>query len=732
MEPPPAKRRLELVRPRALLDQTPGPDGWLPWEVIRSCSTVGLCGDGEQVSERYCSLIAGCPDDDGKVLDVEQTYRPCKLIQDCDGNSGATSPGGSTTSIPTATSSPTTCALPTSGLEGLDLHGQQLGLPLPAGTVQLSCAVGYQESNTPPSAHRRKTDDGDGCVWHITNTCSKQDCPYGGTFPHCLCREGFTGNLTWSSSNAYEEPWRSTSCSANSAEAGQSGWGNWTIGKCSKPCGGGTQEKERFCELDPCIRIDNNGTTSFQRQIDPCNMHPCETTSLPLPKADGHGAQLHEELVMPAKDSFLGGADILAIACGSLAFLLLLATSLLFWCYRRQKHVKSTSLLSPLLQHDNHDPFSPKKSSSGGKAKKMRANSEVFAGGSAPYTGVAIAAIAAASHGHGQPNFRCHVCGRVLTTQSRLEHHLRTHQRLSCPECGKMFWRKSLLRDHRKRRHSTGSVARRHACRICAAKFCRLSGLETHMRSHTGVKPFKCERCGRRFSSKSNCRRHLLTHPESRQAHPCVVCGSTFALKSYLVRHLQTNLHKTNAKAMAQTPSKLDIFDDRFLGKLEIPASCMDNETVFDLGLALADSVRPSAIVSFPPATIFPEIKLEPGTVPMKQEPPFGPVSQADPASLNQLFAGEMSGAADQGLVGAPRPGPFQLQSGGYPGMSVDSDSDSEGNDTDFMLSTDESDLDSDGLFLSDSSSDAEDSGSSPSSPIFKSEFSVRAILAEF
>ncbi|CAE6512741.1 hypothetical protein RSOLAG22IIIB_06527 [Rhizoctonia solani] len=63
-----------------------------------------------------------------------------------------------------------------------------------------------------------------------------------------------------------------------------------------------------------------------------------------------------------------------------------------------------------------------------------------------------------------------------------------------------------------------GSGSRRHVCAECGQTFDRPSSLQTHMNTHTGEQPFQCpyEGCGRRFSVKSNMRRHLSVHEQPR------------------------------------------------------------------------------------------------------------------------------------------------------------------------------------------------------------------------
>ncbi|CAE6468905.1 unnamed protein product [Rhizoctonia solani] len=65
---------------------------------------------------------------------------------------------------------------------------------------------------------------------------------------------------------------------------------------------------------------------------------------------------------------------------------------------------------------------------------------------------------------------------------------------------------------------SGGASSRRHVCAECGQAFDRPSSLQTHMNTHTGEQPYQCpyEGCGRKFSVKSNMRRHLSVHEQPR------------------------------------------------------------------------------------------------------------------------------------------------------------------------------------------------------------------------
>lgn len=77
-------------------------------------------------------------------------------------------------------------------------------------------------------------------------------------------------------------------------------------------------------------------------------------------------------------------------------------------------------------------------------------------------------------------------------------------------------------------------------CGICGKIYQSIDHLITHIRIHErGDKPFECPTCGKRFSRKSNLKRHLYLHQEEKPFH-CPYCLKGFSGKFNLKRHTKS------------------------------------------------------------------------------------------------------------------------------------------------------------------------------------------------
>lgn len=120
----------------------------------------------------------------------------------------------------------------------------------------------------------------------------------------------------------------------------------------------------------------------------------------------------------------------------------------------------------------------------------------------------------------------CHICQKPFISSSELKRHIQLHSNIKlfkCIPCGTEYKTQRSYKQHVDRKHSDGEKKvntikneKIFVCHICPSHFSDKPKLVRHLSRHSGLKPYDCSLCEKKFSLKAYLRQHLkVIHGQS-------------------------------------------------------------------------------------------------------------------------------------------------------------------------------------------------------------------------
>lgn len=137
---------------------------------------------------------------------------------------------------------------------------------------------------------------------------------------------------------------------------------------------------------------------------------------------------------------------------------------------------------------------------------------------------------------HKQVMHSCEICGKAYSDKEYYKSHVKSHSsetKYTCKMCNRFFQHDRLYISHIRR------CGIKEICHVCG-KHINRSGIKSHMRRHTGEKPFSCEYCNKTFPFPYDLRVHIRVHTKERP-YVCSFCGKGFTQPSSFNIHMRSH-----------------------------------------------------------------------------------------------------------------------------------------------------------------------------------------------
>ncbi|XP_030625343.1 sal-like protein 4 [Chanos chanos] len=137
-------------------------------------------------------------------------------------------------------------------------------------------------------------------------------------------------------------------------------------------------------------------------------------------------------------------------------------------------------------------------------------------------------------------------------------------------------------------------------CVICHRVLSCQSSLKMHYRTHTGERPYKCKICGRAFSTKGNLKAHYGVHRANtplKMQHSCPICQKKFTNAVVLQQHIRMHMggqipNTPLPENQFESPETMDssLTDEKSIDNSRLEESIDEQDVEFDAQEKPSDS----------------------------------------------------------------------------------------------------------------------------------------------